>query len=218
MERIDDLQFQGLHILQDDALPCFTEDAVHLVHFLRLSAHDRALDLGCGTGVIAILGAAYTGASFTGVDVQNGLVDLANRSARMNGQNIEFLTMDGRSAPDHFGHGQFTAVVCNPPYFHQTAQSDPRALSRHIEKSAFDALLHAAFLLLKNGGKAFFCYPASGLAELLSMLDQNRLTPKRLQFVAKSPSDAPYLALIEAKKDAKHGLFVEPSLFFCDQT
>ena len=48
MERIDDLQFQGLSIVQDDALPCFTADAVHLVHFLRLGTHDRALDLGCG--------------------------------------------------------------------------------------------------------------------------------------------------------------------------
>ena len=220
MERVDDLQFQGLRLLQDDALPCFTEDAVPLVHFLRLGSRDRAIDIGCGTGVIAVLGAAYTGAAFTGIDVQAPLIDLAARSAAMNGQDIRFETLDVREAPARFGHGSFTAVVLNPPYYPADAGAprDARAVSRHADADLTGAMLRAAFLLLKNGGRLFLCYPCAGLAEILCRLRETRLTPKRMRLVAGSAEAAPYLALIEAKKDAKPGLLMEPILFLHEKT
>lgn len=220
MERVDDLQFRGLRLLQDDALPCFTEDAVHLVHFLRLGGRDRVMDIGCGTGVIAVLGAAYTGAAFTGIDVQAPLVELAARSAAMNGQDIRFETLDVREAPAHFGHGSFTAAVLNPPYFSPDtgAPEGARAVSRHADAGLTDAMLRAAFLLLKNGGKLFLCYPCAGLAEILCRLRENRLSPKRMRLVAGSRDAAPYLALIEAKKHAKPGLLMEPILFLHEKS
>ena len=220
MERVDDLQFRGLRLLQDDALPCFTEDAVHLVHFLRLGGRDRVMDIGCGTGVIAVLGAAYTGAAFTGIDVQAPLVELAARSAAMNGQDVRFETLDVREAPAHFGHGSFTAAVLTPPYFSSDtgAPEGARAVSRHADAGLTDAMLRAAFLLLKNGGKLFLCYPCAGLAEILCRLRENRLSPKRMRLVAGSRDAAPYLALIEAKKHAKPGLLMEPILFLHEKS
>ena len=99
MIRRDDLQHEGLVLYQDDALPRFDADAVHLAHFLRLRRGERAIDLGCGTGVLCVLGAAFTGAAFTGVDIEPRLVALARRSAKENGQDIAFLTLDARDAP-----------------------------------------------------------------------------------------------------------------------
>ena len=193
---------------------------MHLVHFLRLGGRDRVMDIGCGTGVIAVLGAAYTGAAFTGIDVQAPLVELAARSAAMNGQDIRFETLDVREAPAHFGHGSFTAAVLNPPYFSSDtgAPEGARAVSRHADAGLTDAMLRAAFLLLKNGGKLFLCYPCAGLAEILCRLRENRLSPKRMRLVAGSRDAAPYLALIEAKKYAKPGLLMEPILFLHEKS
>lgn len=193
---------------------------MHLVHFLRLGGRDRVMDIGCGTGVIAVLGAAYTGAAFTGIDVQAPLVELAARSAAMNGQDIRFETLDVREAPAHFGHGSFTAAVLNPPYFSSDtgAPEGARAVSRHADAGLTDAMLRAAFLLLKNGGKLFLCYPCAGLAEILCRLRENRLSPKRMRLVAGSRDAAPYLALIEAKKHAKPGLLMEPILFLHEKS
>ena len=74
MRRVDDLQFQGLRLVQDTELPRFTADSVLLANFLRLRPNDRAIDLGSGTGVLSLLGAAKTGsrgylAVLGGIDV-----------------------------------------------------------------------------------------------------------------------------------------------------
>lgn len=215
MIRRDDLQYGGLVLFQDDALPRFDADAVHLAHFLRLRAGERVVDLGCGTGVLCVLGQAYTGAAFTGVDVEPRLTALAARSAAQNGQDIAFLTLDVRDAPARLGHGAFDAAVCNPPYFTAgPVSADPaRAAARHDAGGTFEAMLHAAFLLLKNGGRLFLCYHAAGLAAAMTALHAHRLEAKRLRLVAAGPDRPPRLALIEAKKDGGAGLFVEPVLF-----
>jgi len=208
MRRTDDLQYRGLVLVQDTDLPRFTEDAVLLANDLRLSARDRAIDLGSGTGVIAILGSAKTGAAFVGVEQQAALTALAEESARINGQNIPFYTMDVADAPAFFGHGSFRAVVCNPPYFTDGTRNpeENRAAARHGDDTTLDRFFHAAFLLLDNGGKFFVCYPASGMCDLFVALRRARLEPKRARLVRSSPEKPPRLILVEARKGAKPGI------------
>ena len=214
MERIDDLQWNGLVLLQDDETACFSQDATLLCAFLRLKKSDRVVDLGCGNGILCVLGQGTTGASFTGVDKQQRLIELARRSAQRNGQDIRFETADVSDAPALLGHGAFTAAVCNPPYFTAGDESKnaSRAAARH-GRDALDLFLRAAFLLLKNGGRLFLCFPTERLCDALAQLKACRLEPKRMQLVAASPEKAPHLALIESKKLAKPGLRLEPVKF-----
>lgn len=207
MERIDDLQFQGLSIIQDDEEPCFTQDAVLLANYVRAGPKDRVVDLGAGGGLISILGAAKTGARFVGVEKQAKLVELARRSAAMNGQAIDFLEMDVRDAPGVLGHGSFTLALTNPPYFDALGALSPhegRQMARQGGAALLPAFLEAAFLLLKNGGKLFMCWPAGGLTDALCLLRAHRLEPKALQLVCEGQE--PRLALITAKKLGKSGL------------
>lgn len=215
MVRKDDLQFHDLVLYQDTELPCFTEDPVHLVHFLRLKPGEPVLDLGCGTGVISILGEGYTHAAFTGIDIDERLVELAKRSANENGQAIRFLTMDAVETPVRLGYGAFSAVVCNPPYFHAGDLPHTRvdAVARHMDEESFLALLKSIFSVLKNGGRAFFCYPVAGMAYLLARLTEHRLIPKRIRFVAASREKTPFLMLVECKKDGGDGVVLEKTVY-----
>lgn len=215
MRRVDDLQFQGLRLVQDTELPRFTADSVLLANFLRLRPNDRAIDLGSGTGVLSLLGAAKTGAAFTGVERYEELAALSRESAALNGQEIPFYTMDVADAPVFFGHGSFSAAVCNPPYYSAGEQSpnDARRQARHADADALDRFFHAAFLLLKNGGALYVCFPADRITTLFRALYGARLMPKRLRPVAAAAESRPYLLLVQAKKDAKEGLIFEPTQF-----
>jgi tRNA1Val (adenine37-N6)-methyltransferase len=214
MERLDDLQHKGLMLYQDTDYARFNADALWLCSFLRTSARDTVVELGSGTGVICVLGADNTKASFTGVERQQRLVELAQKSAAYNRQEIRFVCADVASAPEILGRGAFTAAVMNPPYFTSGEKSDSvsRSLSRHDEGESLAVFLAAAFALLKNGGKLFIIYPASALSELFSALANARFEPKRMKLVYTKPEEPALRVLIEAKKLGKAGLVVEPPL------
>lgn len=210
MRRTDDLQYRGLVLMQDTDLPCFTEDAVLLANFMaeRLSPSDRVADLGSGSGIISVLGTGKTGAEFVGIEKQAALTALAKESAAMNGQTIAFYTMDVSDAPAAFGHGRFTAAVCNPPYFAEGPASGEahRAAARHGDADTLHNFFHAAFLLLNNGGKFFVCYPAERMCDLFVALRAERLEPKRAKLILPAEGKPPRLLLVEAKKGAKPGI------------
>ena len=60
-ERIDDLERNGLKIIQDPKRFCFGMDAVLLSGFVKVKDGAAVLDLGTGTGIIPILLSAKTG-------------------------------------------------------------------------------------------------------------------------------------------------------------
>ena len=66
---VDDLQYKGLTLLRDTERFSYGHDAVLLANFVRAKAGGRMIDLGTGTGVIAILAHAKTGASVLAVDI-----------------------------------------------------------------------------------------------------------------------------------------------------
>ncbi len=82
--------------------------AARLVAFARPSAGQRVLDVGCGTGVVA-LAAARTGARVTGLDLTAQLVAHARENAAIAGVDVEWHEGDAEAMP--FGDGTFDVVL-----------------------------------------------------------------------------------------------------------
>jgi len=218
-ERLDDLQYKNLSLIQSPGR-AFSADSVLLSSFCRLKRGEPAIDLGCGTGVLSTLITARTDAVFTAVDVDETACGMLIRSAAHNGQTIRVCCMDWREAPKALGHGTFRAAVSNPPYFERSGSPSPdgaRAIARAGGGDALRSLLTSAAALLANGGLFFFCWPAEGLTDGLSMAREMGLEPKRLLLVSPREGKAPYLALIEAKKGGKPGLRMEPLMALSDE-
>ena len=84
-ERLDELHRNGYSILQDPDRFCFGMDAVLLSGFAKVKTGERAIDLGCGNGIIPILLEAKTdGNHFTGLEIQEESADMARRSVLLN--------------------------------------------------------------------------------------------------------------------------------------
>lgn len=185
-----------------DAEHPLTEDPLCLMRFCSCREQDRVLDLGCGTGVLSVLAAAR-GASVCGIDIDPHAVEFATRAATVNGQSIRFLTADVTDAPKLLGHGAFTHILMNPPYFDE-GDCGRSTLFCHGTAATLPDWCRAAFLLLNNGGKLSVCYPADRLAVLFRALDQARLSPKRMEL--KLHGDRARLVLVEARKLGGDGL------------
>ena len=95
-ERVDDLMRNGYRIIQKKEGFCFGMDAVLLSGFASVRKNETAVDLGTGTGIIPILLRAKTeGRSFYGIEVQEQVAEMADRSVRLNGLSGEIRILKG---------------------------------------------------------------------------------------------------------------------------
>ena len=137
-ERLDDLQYKGLKLLQKKDGFCFGIDAVLLSHFAEVSKNSRVIDLGTGTGVIAVLIAAKRGPrEIVGLEIQPEMAEMAKRSVMLNKltDQVNIVHGDIKEAVGLFGAASFDAVVSNPPYMEKGGgllnPDDTKAISRH---------------------------------------------------------------------------------------
>ena len=116
METISDLGTHGLKFIQDDRFFPFGTDGVELANFVSGGVKDRAIDLGCGTGIVPVLASGKKGIPFVAVELQKDIAELARRNAELNGLPIEVLNMRVQDLRSRFAAGSFGIVTCNPPY------------------------------------------------------------------------------------------------------
>lgn len=105
-ERIDDLQYKGLKIIQKIDGFCFGLDAVLLANFADIKKGDEVIDLGTGTGIISILIAGKTEAkSVTGLEIQEEMAEMAQRSVKLNNieDRVKIVCGDIKESVEMFG-------------------------------------------------------------------------------------------------------------------
>lgn len=85
-----------------------TIPAGELVSFAKISAGESVLDVGCGTGVVAVT-AARAGATAKGLDLTPILLERARENARIAGVEIDFMEGDAESLP--YADASFDVVL-----------------------------------------------------------------------------------------------------------
>ena len=197
----------------------FGTDAILLSHFAMPCHGEAVCELGTGCGAIALrLAAGGNPSAVHGVDIQPDAIALAQMGADAftGTPRPTFAVGDWRHPRAIAPAGHFRRVVCNPPYFpaHSGAVNDSPAvtLARHEQADTLDSLCAAAAWLLQSGGRFFLCHRPERLPAVLAALTAHHIEPKRLQPVQKRGDTAPWLFLLEARKDGRPGLCWEPPL------
>ena len=217
-ERIDELVIGGLQIIQHPEEFCFTLDAVLLAHFAAVTAGVRAVDLGSGSGVVALLLAAR-GAKVTGVEINPRLADMAGRSVRLNRleETVDIRCHDLRRVREILPAGGFSLVAANPPYRAQgRGRLNPRqtmAAAKHELSATLADCIAAARYLVKYRGRFALVHLPERLTEILNVMSDAGLEPKRLRLVHPYPDKKPKILLVEGVRGARPGLDVLPPLF-----
>lgn len=218
-ERVDDLHRNGYMLIQDPKRFCFGVDAVLLSGFATAKKGDKVLDLGTGTGVIPILMSAKTKAEhFSALEIQPESAEMAKRSVMLNDlqDKIDIIEGDIKKAAEIFKPSSFDVITTNPPYMNFEGglknSYDPKTIARHEVLCSLDDVAFAAQRLLKFGGKFFMVHRPHRLTDIMCVLREHKLEPKRIRFVQPYADREPNMVLVEAVRSGKPMIKVMPPL------
>lgn len=218
---------KNMKIIQRNDFQNFTLDSVLLADFLKINRKSKKiLDIGTGCGIIPLLLSQRTTAEITGIEIYKEMSEIAKRNITNNSlqEKITIINEDIKNYRNIFKRDQFDTVVTNPPYFefkgdvNQVNRLEQLAYARHNVNITLEEIIKISAFLLKNSGSFSLVFRSERLVEVLALLTEYKLEPKRLKICFTKRSGAAKISLIEAIKAAERGLKIEPPLFVYDET
>lgn len=219
-ERIDDLEYKGLKIIQNENGFCFGIDSVLLSDYAKnIKSGAKVIDVGSGTGIISILLCAKTNLEkIYGIEIQKEVADMSKKSIKLNNleDKIEIINTNIRDIFNVLNKNEYDVVVTNPPYKKADTgvkSIDTRQLiSRHEVECTLEDIIKNANLLLKDLGEFYMVHRAERLVDIMCLLRKYKLEPKNIRFVHSKRDQKPTLILIRAVKLAKEFLKIDKPL------
>lgn len=169
---------------------------------------NRVLDIGTGTGVLALMMAQrYPEARVTAVEIDDlAVLDAArNFSESRFADRIELVHasfQDFLSNCEAGGSAQFDAVVCNPPYFERSLEcpSESRTRARHTSSLPFSVLIFGSYRLLNDGGSLSVCIPPEVMDDFLAQCRQTGFYLQHLYKIKTVPEKQPKRFILICRK------------------
>jgi tRNA1Val (adenine37-N6)-methyltransferase len=219
-EQVDRALDGNLQIIQRQRGYRFSIDALLLAHFVMLQAGADVIDLGTGSGIVAMILARRPDLGrILGIEIQEQLVSIARRNVLLNNLTgkVEISPGDVRFPGSFCLPRSFDAAVFNPPYRRMlSGRINPdleKAAARHEVFGTVENFVNAAAYALRPGGRMFAIYPSTRMAELIVRMRSALIEPKRLRLVFSRDGAAAVFVLMEGAKGGGEGLDVQPPLF-----
>ena len=228
MEVVNDiLGYKNRKIFQNTDYFSFSLDSVLLANFATIRIRDKKIvDLGCGNGVIPLIMSLRTDKKILGVELQEKLFALAQKSVSFNNldDRIQLINQNMKDFANNIENiNQFDLVVCNPPYFKVNDkknffnESREKLIARHEVEINLEELFTCAKKILANDGNFAMVHRPERMLEILELYRKNGIEPKRIRFVYEKINKDCNLILIEGQKNGKVGLKIEkPLLLYKD--
>lgn len=219
-ERIDDLQFKDLKIIQNSQGFCFGIDAILLSDFARdMKKSELVVDLCTGTGVIPILLAGKTEAKkIIGVEIQEECADMAKRSVALNNleNRVEIINVDLKLLKNVIPSATVDVVTVNPPYMKKGTgvinEKNAIIISKHEVSCTLEDVIKEAARLLKFNGEFYMIHKSERIADVFCTMRKYKIEPKRVRFVYPQVDKPSNLVLVEGTRSGKEFLKHEKPL------
>ena len=221
-EKIEDLQCDGLQLIQSSSEYRFTTDAVLLANFCKDMRGKTCVEFGAGSGVISLLICKKKHPKrIVAFEIQGQLCDMISRSVMLNGLQdmIEVHNCDLKNA--HSVIRDADVVVCNPPYRRvgsgEQQLSENLAICRHEIKATLSDVVVSAAKVLNNRGNFYLVHQADRLCEIVSLCRDNKIAVKEILPVCPAPNKQPNLVLVRGVKDGEVDCKLHAPMYICDE-
>ena len=218
MEKLEDLQLDGLCIYQRSDLYHFTSDAVLLSDFVALKKSDLVVDFGTGSGIIPLLLCGKNQVKkIVGVEIQKELAEMAQKSVDYNNLGDKITVINGRIQSYYKTLDKHPdVVVCNPPYRKLSGGVMPKnesdKIARFEVEITLSEIIESARRCLKFGGRFFMIHSADRLSDIVVECERNDISIRRIRFVQAKKNSLAHLVMIEGRSGGNSQLKVLPPL------
>lgn len=189
-------KFKQFKIHQDKTAMKVGTDGVLLGAWAKIdSGIFSILDIGAGTGLIALMMAQRSNAEL--IDA----IELNDEAYEQTVDNFENSDWGDRLFCYHASLQEFTneiddkydLIIANPPFYTSTYKEMPkeRAMARHSESLPYNELLHSVAQLLAEQGSCAFIIPFKEEASFIAEAKENNLFPYRITNV-KGNENSPF--------------------------
>ena len=224
-ERIDDLQYKGLKIIQNKKGFCFGVDSVLLSDFAKeIKRNSTVVDIGTGTGIIGLLLCKKTNLKkIYGIEIQTEVAQMAEKSVKLNNleDKFEIINCDINNIFEYLKANSIDCIVTNPPYKKVNTglknENEKQMISRHEVMCTLEDVVEKSSKLLKDRGEFFMVHRAERLVDIMCELRKYHLEPKKIRFVHPKSNEKPNLILVKAVKYANEFLKIDKPLIIHDE-
>lgn len=216
-ERIDEIGFGNLRLIQKPEDFCYGVDAVILADFASRKPAEKIVDLGTGTGIIPHILSHKTDASqIYGIEYQEDSYLRAVRNAELNKLTGRVSFIQANVADFFQLDGWADAVTANPPYMAHYGglinANEAKTIARHETVGDLEAFITCAYRTLRDKGDFYLVHRPSRLVDVFYLCRKHRLEPKELRLVAPREGQGPNIILLHCVKNGGAELKILESL------
>jgi tRNA1Val (adenine37-N6)-methyltransferase len=211
----DVFEFKKFSIRQNRCAMKVGTDGVLLGSWVNVEGCKRVLDIGTGTGLIALMLAQKTNADITALEIDKASFEQALENVSESSYSKR-ISVVNKSFQDYWKDTKekFDLIVSNPPYFIDSLKSNDtnRSIARHADVLPFSELVEGVQSLLLEGGKFCVILPKKEAEFFLKLAEQKNLYLSKLLRIRNSPDKEEDKRYIMQFEFGKHH-FTESSLF-----
>jgi tRNA1Val (adenine37-N6)-methyltransferase len=187
-------QFKQFKIKQDYCAAKVGTDAVLIGAWASPEENTKnILDIGTGSGVIALMMAQKCNASITAIDIDQSAYEQAkeNSASSLWKDRIEVLNTSLQDFSNKCDK-QFDLIVSNPPFFNSVghAENTSRSIARNTHQLPFEDLAKNAAKLLKQDGQFYVVLPTTEALQFKKIAEAAGLVLTKLLRVQTKPDPA----------------------------
>jgi tRNA1Val (adenine37-N6)-methyltransferase len=196
-------QFKQFIVYHDQCAMKVGTDGVLLGAWVDMAQRESVLDIGTGTGLIALMLAQRGAAMVHAVELDHAAAVQANENVRQSAFSDVITIIEADFAQFQSpANRKYNLIVSNPPFFHDSlnAETENRNMARHSDALPWLVLLERSRNLLADNGKIALVIPAESEAYLLSLAFRLQLFETRICRVFTRNNKPAQRVLIELTK------------------
>lgn len=168
-------------------------DGVLLGAWAELNKAHSILDIGTGTGLLALMAAQRN------PEAKIDAIEIEPEAARQAQENVNISPWTGRiriypvSLFEFSPHQTYDCILCNPPFFNNSTKNPNanRTLARHSDSLPHEALLESVVRLVSANGSFHIILPTEEAIAFIQLSEKFRLHLSRLTQVLPNPDKSP---------------------------